>query len=306
MISARREIVNFAIGESDQISEVTFMHNEDNFCNDSWYFLRVQSVLGIAYRNNINRIQLMNLEISITNLLRLLSYPDDFRTLQLFFINHSEDASEHVKIPPDPLPFFENIIIIDCGLSIMKMMTHLQPDSLKSVTVKVTTFDKLDLALKKQNAVVKLSLNCLEEVPLPKGLFAGHEFTHLILNVASIVNMSEFLTQFMSTLQFLDIGSTIDTNTYSVISKMENLNKLCVNLADVSGAATIMIAQLTNLSSLILYGGDSTHLEGLLSLKNFCLDFFDYPDCQPPEKPLVEMLKAKFCEEDAIVAFKGG
>lgn len=299
MVSKKRDIVNFAVGESYQITPVSYMHTEDEFVDDSWYFLRVQSIIGIAYKDNINQIQLMNLEVSITNLLRLLSFPSDFHTLKLFFLNQEVEKKEHVKLPPDELPCIENIIIYDCGASILKLVTYLQPDSIVSFTVKVNNFEQLDASLQKQNAVAKLSLNCLEDVPVPIDLFAGHEFTHLTLNVASRKNLSKFLPQFAPTLVYLDIMKVIDDKIFAAITKLENLSKLRVSLFGVSRNNVLKLAELQNLSSLLMYGGTSLQLESLLMLKKLRLDFFDYPECQPQDKAVVEQLKQQFSEEDS-------
>lgn len=306
MCSKRRDIVNFAVGESELISPVTCYEDEGGFVDDAWYFLRVQSVIGISYKDNINQIQLMNLEVSITNLLRFLSFPSDFHTLKLFFLNKSVEKKETVKIPPDDLPFIENVIIYDCGVSILKLIKYLQPDSIVSFTVKVDSFEQLNASLKKQNAVEKLSLNCLENVAVPAELFAGHAFTHLTLNVSSLKNLPEFLTQFTPTLEFLDIGNTIDNNIFAVITKLENLRTLRVSLEGISGNNVMKLAGLKNLSSLLLYGGETLHLESLLAMKKIRLNFFHYPDCQPKDKSVLEQLKQKFSEEDSSICRKGG
>lgn len=306
MCSGRRDIVNFAVGESYKISPVTYLHNADDFFEDAWYFSRIQSVIGIAYRANINQIQLMNLELSVTKLLTFLSYIDDFHTLKLFFLEQSHEKQETIKVPPDALPFIENIIVYDCDLPVLKMITYLQPNSIRSLTIKVANFDELEETLKKQHSIVKLSLNCSQVVPVPDNLFAGHEFTHLTLNVAPLVNLAEFLTQFMVTLQFLDICNSIDNETFGAITEMPNLNRLCVNFADVSEIHLIKITKLKKLSSLVLHGGTLLHLEVLVSLKRFHLDFFDYPNCEPHEAGLVQALKQKFNDVNADIARMGG
>lgn len=217
----------------------------------------------------------MNVDISMENLLDLLAATPRVKLLKLFFVRNTEafNLNRMENLFASCLPEISDLIIYECSL-IASLIEFLPPNSVKSITIKAEPNEHLDINLQHQKSIVKLNLSSEAEEPLPIDLFENLKLTHLSLNVKSAENLSTLLAQ-QTSLVFLDISSiVIDNETFLRITELSGLEKLKLNVSEISLDIFVSITKLINLKCLSLGGGLQSYWE-VISHGRFKLEKFE-------------------------------
>ena len=258
------------------------------------YFENVRSIVGISHGERVKQLQMMNLEISVNRLLQFLSFIPKLRTLRLICLNtESDKKAQKIAIPADPLPAVENVILIDCGPSVLKIFEVFPKNSIISFTVRAESFQTLSQSLQGQKRLKKLSLTCVQSKPIPEDLLMNKKLSSLTLNLASQVNLPKFIGR-QSKLNYLDVSQmAVEDDTFLKVVKLHELQKLLINLNAVSLELLPSIALLKHLKTLMLSGCSRDHLNVLRDIKEFSLENFSFPSCNESDKKLVDEIKEK-------------
>lgn len=293
MIDSKRVIRNVAIGESSEIKTVEYQTNPDDFLCGKWlvlkhislltreslifcllrYFKAVLTVVGIHFGHNIQRLQLMNLKITLANLADLLSFCGNLKMLFLYFVNENENDDEVSEVKRfysgEALPKVSDVVIYECGDSVLWILSQLPKDSIKSLTIKTKSLKALKDSLSQQRMISKFNLISHGDEVLPEDFFDHLELTHLTLKTMQAENLSAIIARNPGLIS-LDVGETeIDDKAFMEILQLPHLEKLIVDCSNVSRTAfTSSLTRTEALKSLSILSNSAMHFEVLNSAKS--------------------------------------
>lgn len=173
----------------------------------------MKTVVGMKNGKNVKRLQLMNVDIAMSNLITLLNFTPNLKLLKLFFVNKN-DVSKNMMLPKldeEPLPAIPDVIMYECGSSINILIKRLPENSIKSLTIKTRHWEILATALQQQKSIVKMNLMSEDEAQLPSNLLDGLKLTHLTLDVKNTKGLKEIIAK-QSHLIMLDTSGMIMGN----------------------------------------------------------------------------------------------
>lgn len=219
---------------------------------------------------NIIRLQLMNLKIAIGHLEDLLSFADNLKMLFLFFINNNNDEKPDLKrfYLGESLPKVTDVVIYECGDSILWILAHLPADCIQSLTIKTNSFDILKVSLAQQAMIRKLNLISDGNEVLPKNFFENLDLTHLILKTSEVENLPAIISSNRSLIS-LDVGDIkINNEAFFKIAQLPRLESLVVNCSGISREIFISLERMPALTKLSLKNSSAMHFEVASSLKS--------------------------------------
>jgi len=230
MLDTKRIITNFVVGESSKINPIE-CYEGDDFLKERWYFNAVKTVIGITHGQYVKQLQLMNVDISMINLLKLLMWTPNLKLLKMFFVsqNDNEKPKKLPKFQEEDLPWITDVIMYECGSEMNWLMSHLPENSVKSFTLKTTNWDNLKTILSRQKSITKINLSSDNEEPILSNLLDDLKLSHLSLNMKIAKGLSNVIEQ-QSGLKLIDTaGMIIDSEMFDAISKLRKMTKLTVN-----------------------------------------------------------------------------
>ena len=206
------------------------------------YFHAVFTVVGTCHGNNVKELQLMNVNISLHQLVNILQLTPNLTFLKLFFVNldYKLKRLNNEAMDYQNMPKISDLIIVECSRSVEGLIEYLPPNTIKSLTVKTTNTQNLASVLKNQTSIFKMTLTGDDSFPL-----AAIKLTHLIISVKK--NLAEFLAH-QPGLVFLDTSAMIfDYNAFEAITRLLNVEKLSINAAGIGSDILNRINSMQNL-----------------------------------------------------------
>lgn len=260
------------------------------------YFKQVKTIIGLSHGSKLQKLQLMNVNVSIVNLLILFHMTPHLKLLKLFFVNKTDNQKKPRSLseaPKDELPAIEDLIIYECGRSMEWLMEYLRDDTVLSLTIRTEGYNDLINAFRSQSNILKMNLMCDDDSPPPVNLLKKLRLTHLTLNLKRFDNLSEILAQ-QQELEFLDTSAmTIDNDTFLAITKLPLLAVLAVNVSSVSHIVFTSIAQMQQLRILTLKRATFKALSILLDIQSLELKTLELIDCGTDNETLLHKVKSK-------------
>lgn len=214
----------------------------------------------------------MNVKIKLADLSDLLSFCPNLKMMFLYFVNqnaHNEVLNVQ-RFYDDPLPEIKDIVIYECGDSVLGILSQLPKDSVKSLTIKIEkSFEALKDSLPQQRTIKKLNLISDSNEDLTGDFFENlPQLTHLTLNLKQKENLPAIIACNRG-LTALDIGDMeIDDIVFMEVVQLPLLEKLIIDCSAVSVATFISLESVKGLKFLSVISISPTHFEVLATIKS--------------------------------------